>query len=125
MEKRCLRCKESLPVENFYKNRAQKDGINYYCKSCCSDIRREREGSVARGPHSPSSNISVLEFAELVLKQGGKCALCGEEPVRACVDHDHKTGRIRGVLCYSCNGRLSRIDAEKDWLARALKYIKG
>lgn len=45
------------------------------------------------------------------IQQGGKCPICGKQLVRgrgkACVDHDHKTGRVRGILCgMYCNKRV-------------------
>jgi len=49
---------------------------------------------------------------ELLGKQGGKCALCGIKVTKAadaCLDHDHKYGHIRDVLCRNCNGLEGKI----------------
>lgn len=47
--------------------------------------------------------------AALLEKQDGKCAMCGREPKVPCLDHDHKTGFIRGVLCSACNSMEGKI----------------
>jgi hypothetical protein len=67
--------------------------------------------------------LSIEDYEAMYERQGGKCALCGH-PDRLCVDHDHQTGRVRGLLCYLCNtalGRLVgddpvRLDAIRDYL---------
>jgi len=53
-------------------------------------------------------------IAELLPKQDGKCPLCGRDlfailPRNRCIDHCHKTGRIRAVLCRNCNGIEAKI----------------
>lgn len=49
--------------------------------------------------------LSEEEYDSILKYQGGVCAGCGEPPrkTRLAVDHDHKTGRIRGLLCWLCN----------------------
>jgi len=50
----------------------------------------------------------VRKYYKLFAKQGGRCAICRKWPTKKplCVDHDHKTGKVRGLLCASCNIRL-------------------
>lgn len=60
--------------------------------------------------------ITLKQYDDLVRSANGVCEICGKEPRRTlCVDHDHKTGLIRGVLCGYCNryvlGRLRRDQA--------------
>lgn len=50
--------------------------------------------------------LSVEDFDELLQKQGGVCAICNrvhKSSRRLCVDHNHKTGKVRGLLCNNCN----------------------
>lgn len=77
--------------------------------------------------------IKEHEYKRLIRQQGGVCFICRRDP-RAfvtrkyrhnlCVDHDHNTGEIRGLLCKHCNSMISRWlhdDVEK--IKRVLKYF--
>ena len=59
-------------------------------------------------------------------RQGGVCALCEAPPTPGkdlCVDHDHRTDRIRGLLCDSCNVSLGRFNDDPDLLIAAAGYV--
>lgn len=49
--------------------------------------------------------ITVEQYDRMLKMQRGKCAICSRVPakLRLSVDHDHKTGRVRGLLCWTCN----------------------
>jgi hypothetical protein len=68
--------------------------------------------------------ITLSDFNRLLKKQGGKCAVCrGVEPKRnLAVDHDHVTGKVRGLLCTSCNTTLGKLE-RLDWITAAAKYL--
>lgn len=56
--------------------------------------------------------LTLEELQELIATQGHECAICGQPPAagkRLCVDHDHVTGRVRGMLCSRCNRDLDRL----------------
>lgn len=48
--------------------------------------------------------------AQLLEAQGGRCSLCGDPADNPCLDHDHKTGHIRDVLCRGCNAMLGHLE---------------
>jgi hypothetical protein len=64
------------------------------------------------------------EYARMLAAQGGGCAICGATPKtrRLHVDHDHKTGTVRGLLCHRCNRALPTWVTTK-WLAMAYDYL--
>jgi hypothetical protein len=71
--------------------------------------------------------ISTVEYQKILNSQNGKCAICG---VAACstgrhfaVDHDHKTKKIRGLLCCSCNQGLGQFKDDPKILMRAMNYL--
>lgn len=68
--------------------------------------------------------LSDADFAQMLKDQGGLCKLCSEKPA-ACVDHDHSTGRVRGLLCQGCNTGLGRFKDDPARLARAIEYLNG
>lgn len=59
----------------------------------------------------------------MVEAQGGQCLLCRERPAEH-VDHDHLTGAVRGVLCFSCNGGLGLFRDRVDIMANAIEYLE-
>jgi hypothetical protein len=65
-------------------------------------------------------------YDSLLASQGGRCAICLREPSerrRLDIDHDHKTMRVRGLLCAICNQRLdSRVTAA--WCRAAADYLE-
>lgn len=69
--------------------------------------------------------ILIEHYERLLREQRGHCAICGASPSRSrlAVDHDHRTGKVRGLLCFSCNYRLGQL--ETDWCERALKYLRN
>jgi hypothetical protein len=68
--------------------------------------------------------ITVAEYEQMLAHQGGVCYLCSNPPKtkRLSVDHDHKTGAVRGLLCYRCNLRLGR-EREPGWFLRTAEYL--
>lgn len=53
---------------------------------------------------------------------GAKCAICGTTKKRLCVDHDHKTQKVRGVLCFQCNGAIGLLQTVEN-IKSAAKYL--
>jgi hypothetical protein len=70
--------------------------------------------------------ISDDDYFALLAAQGGHCKLCPNEPKtrRLHVDHDHKTGAVRGLLCHKCNRYLPAW-VRPEWLRRAANYLEG
>lgn len=72
--------------------------------------------------------ITEEDYEDLKLSQNGRCAICRNKPrTRAlAVDHDHKTGEIRGLLCSRCNhGLLGHAYDSVEMLKRALDYLEN
>src|ERR1700761_10093 len=78
--------------------------------------------------------ITLADFLAMIEKQEGRCAICqidvksltigkGRREA-ACVDHDHETGKIRGVLCHSCNTGIGLLGDSIGILEKAIKYLK-
>ncbi len=71
--------------------------------------------------------FSVVEYKKLLEKQANVCAICKKTPEdngkALAVDHDHKTNRIRGLLCYFCNGNLASHKVTIQMLLNAADYL--
>lgn len=139
MTKACSKCRRVLPVDQFYLDR----GIpRAKCKDCSrreADSwrveNRERYLSVARANRAKrwrdaslaTYGITAEDYEEMLARQGGKCCVCGglNRGRRLAVDHDHETGRVRGLLCNRCNTAIGLLREDPDLLAEALVYLVG
>lgn len=76
--------------------------------------------------------MTVEDYASMMKAQGGGCKICGctpENNIRAgkqnhlFVDHDHNTGKIRGILCYRCNTAISYFREDIKLVKKAVEYL--
>jgi hypothetical protein len=73
-------------------------------------------------------HMTIDEYNSILLAQGSKCAICGKAKSDAklfCVDHNHSTGNIRGILCHNCNLILGHAKDGVGVLYKAIEYLKG
>ena len=71
-------------------------------------------------------NLSYGAWLEMWESQNGKCAICEkvfDSPSDACVDHNHETGEIRGLLCIKCNYGLGQFNDNLQLLENAIEYL--
>jgi hypothetical protein len=66
--------------------------------------------------------LTLEAFEALLASQGGGCAICGKPDVDH-VDQDHRTGRVRGILCFRCNVAIGQMDDDCERLAAAMAYL--
>ena len=104
----CKKCGELKSPEEFY---TRDIGVRYECISCHNIRNRLR-----------IYNMSKSEFEEMKNKQNNKCLICLRE-ARLSVDHDHKTGKIRGLLCNWCNSYLGAVEKDIEILDRMRSYL--
>ena len=148
MTKQCPKCKEDLLVSDFNKSN-RRDGYQTYCRSCHNKIQREKYNSdpmqkikrqlragraKEKNPESKRRSelkrlykISLEQYVEIFISQGEVCAICKQEcktKKSLSVDHNHKTGKVRGLLCNRCNRALGMFQDSKILLIRAAEYLK-
>jgi hypothetical protein len=71
--------------------------------------------------------ITISDYAVILDKQGSVCKICGgvnSNGKKLSVDHDHVTGKVRGLLCYKCNTMLGLCNDNKDIIKRMLEYLE-
>lgn len=74
-----------------------------------------------------STGITLARFEEMLKAQGGVCAICfhvSEDGRQLCVDHCHKTGKIRGLLCSACNTGIGLMKDDVSLMENAIKYLQ-
>ena len=86
---------------------------------------RERE----RRKNYEVYGITLEEYNQMFNEQEGKCKICGRHQSEMkqvlCVDHDHLTGRVRGLLCKYCNVMLGHAHDSPDFFQSAKNYLTG
>ncbi|MGH9223421.1 MAG: endonuclease VII domain-containing protein [Acidimicrobiales bacterium] len=102
---------------------ANPERVNAYRRQCRADPqvkRAERSSSLQR-----QYGLTVDGYEAMLEQQDGGCGICGRAPSESYslhVDHDHRTGRIRGLLCFVCNSSMGELD-DFDLLWAVLRYV--
>ena len=128
---RCRRCgEEKLATE-------MRQDYRWICKPCSSKLGNEW---AARNPAASRLHkrkcwllrgygITLEEVGEILANQGGTCAICRKQVTdprgfSPHVDHDHATGKVRGILCLTCNAGLGSFHDDPDLLRSAIRYLE-
>jgi len=67
--------------------------------------------------------LTVEQYENMIMRQKGLCAICGMKMEKPFVDHDHKTGLVRALLCIQCNGVIGHARDNVVILKRAIDYL--
>lgn len=155
----CNGCKK---MAEFYKNRGRKDGLQTQCKDCLHTlslawgrahrdqlnekqnakyskdatyerkIRKSKSKTFRDWYLKTNHGITEEQFVEMLLVQGGKCAICGDASPKKTgksapfvVDHEHKTGKIRGILCNLCNMGIGLLRDNPEIARLAAFYLES
>lgn len=85
---------------------------------------RERTGYTRDWELRKKYGITIDQWLAMVEAAGGKCEICGSDQEGLCVDHDHSTGLVRGVLCRRCNRAIGQLGDTAERLRQALVYLE-
>jgi len=141
--KTCTQCGNKVPAttEFFHKDSSKSCGLAPSCKTCkvaktIAWARRNPERARETNRRNRAKHGHTYELRKLygidseiyhamLNTQGGVCAICSAPPTkkRLAVDHDHKTGKNRGLLCAMCNHALERMESIPDWHEKAIAYL--
>ena len=144
--KKCSSCGIPKPVGDFYPSPGGRRGRDAYCKECRRDRDRARSASrskmvlrmKAKDPFYyrrkkllKMYGITHEQYEQMYAKQRGLCAICLKPEARCLygglsklvVDHNHKTGRVRALLCHRCNVALGTVENE-EFVKKALAYLE-
>lgn len=119
----CSRCTEEKPLTEFpLKGGLKSEGKRYgYCKVCHTDYQRKRK--LWFWFHLTEADYETIEKA-----QNGGCAICGrpaKEDRRLAVDHNHKTGLVRGLLCWICNKTVGLFHDDAGRFQKLVEYLEN
>jgi hypothetical protein len=115
----CTRCKEDKPatLEFFPPHNKKRNGLDSWCRKCRSSYRKS-----IRVPQGVNDVERALE-ARLITS----CIICGKAATdqQLAIDHDHKTGHVRGALCSNCNLGIGHFKDDPRLLRLAARYLEG
>ena len=146
----CKRCGETKPLTDFYEMRGCVDGRRPACKVCVNltwnawrAANPERIKQTCARYYQNNKTRLLPKNREAGLKsryglpfgsydrmfdtQGGKCAICDEPHTRGklVVDHEHETGKVRGLLCYRCNNAIGFLGESHERIMRVIDYLSA
>lgn len=135
----CKACDSNKLKTEFHNDASSKRGHAYYCKSCATsksrkwhkdntdnvEYKQARRDSYFKNKY----NLSLEERISLLREQEGACAIC-HIPLNPFgnythTDHDHLTGKVRGILCTNCNRGLGHFKDNMKFLENAVNYLRG
>ena len=126
----CTSCKIDKPAGDFV---MQKYGLSASCSECrneyVKEYKRKRPDYHRKNMLMKQYGITIAEFDALVVKQEGRCAACGStesgmhNSKHLCVDHNHETGEVRGLLCSPCNLTLGNAKESIERLQGCAVYL--
>jgi hypothetical protein len=143
----CSQCSDYRPKSTFGKNKSNKDGLARLCKKCTNSNKQtwkkknpdkvaanqlsykkrnpgKRQKSNLDNKYKYRYGISLNEFKEMCVSQHNLCAICLSF-TKLCVDHDHKNGRVRGLLCGPCNRAIGCLKDSSVAAERAVSYLRN
>ncbi len=148
LTKHCKRCDTTKSLDDFHRDSKSSDGKYSYCKECNkakakaayhADPEGRREYERKRRERFPDRDreqnykskygITLAQYNEMHAAQGGVCRACKKPESRIAtrhlaVDHCHRTGKIRGLLCSNCNRALGLLDDDISRLRSLADYLE-
>lgn len=110
-QKTCHRCNEIKSIDRFRKQPENLDGYVGICHDCNNtrfkELYTQNPEKYRNKTLKRLYGLDIVKYNDLFTKQQGCCAICfrhqSEFKYTLCVDHDHKTNQVRGLLCNPCN----------------------
>ena len=131
MTKICSKCKVEKPLKEFSKRYDRAIGVRSNCKECQRKIDAyKRTTDKGKSKYRSSSwkrqgiNITYNEYKVKYEVVKGCCEICNKQLPSLCVDHNHSTGKIRGLLCTACNLGIEKFQESVSVLNSAVSYLE-
>jgi hypothetical protein len=149
-----MTCKDLVPLSNFYKAAKTPDKLQYNCIPCSKEAAKKSYESdkskvICRSARWRAKNpervqeigyktrlkknfgMTLEDYNEILESQNGKCLICESsgrggrsKRFQLFVDHCHKTGKVRGLLCMKCNSAIGYFDEDIARMKSAISYLE-
>ena len=115
MNKTCSKCNLTLDLNMFVNSKLGKHGKAGQCKSCRNKKNQEYRNKNFYG-------ITEPEYQQLLADSNNICRLCGNSGSLV-VDHNHDTGKVRGMICRQCNSAIGMLHDSPVLISKVLQYM--
>ena len=127
----CLECRREYASKWRHKNRERhRKKIKAWQEANRERVRARRQEKRKNDPHFALAErirdkygIRYHQYLEMLEKSEGMCAICNRNTEKLCIDHDHATGKVRELLCRSCNQGLGQFQDNPLLLSAAIQYL--
>lgn len=119
--KECSQCKKIKDYSCFNKEERNTDGYTGSCKDCRNLNRRGKRSLEGRKYRAKQYGLTLEEYEDYF--DNASCGICGIKE-NLCLDHNHSTGEIRGVLCKNCNSGLGYLQDNIELLSAAQEWLE-
>jgi Zn ribbon nucleic-acid-binding protein len=120
----CSECGKRVPVRGVKVRRVKGMGVSYRCRTVLRAKGRSPEAIARRKANTKSPHHGLTHAEALRFKAGKVCAICSRVD-KLVIDHDHATGKIRGVLCGWCNRGIGSLGDDIGRLESAIVYLRS
>ena len=114
---RCYVCETEKDVTLFALDKGRLNGRRNECKNCMKQLNREQYFKHNWG-------ITLSEFDAMKQKQDGCCGCCGKKSEKLVLDHDHKSGLLRQLICSACNSGIGYFSDDPEKLKLTIAYLE-
>ena len=148
--KLCTKCKKTKSRDNFTIRKNRNNILVPWCKSCVNQhskdyrlkhplhekerhkiyrIKNRELVKIGNRRYNLKKlfNIDIKQYNDLLKKQNNRCAICGVHQSKLnkqfAVDHEHSTGKVRGLLCIQCNLGIGNFKDSTIILKKAISYL--
>ena len=139
--KQCPTCQKTLPFAEFCSNKQRWDNLSYDCRTCTSHRSKGNHQRLKQDPLKYNEylekernrhlkrnfGITSKDYDQMLTSQSGGCAICGTTTCASgkslAVDHCHRTGKVRGLLCRDCNQTLGKFNDDRNRFLKAIEYL--
>lgn len=142
--KRCHMCEEMLPRDEFNRHGRHKDGLQHACRRCVNSAARARRrepdhvpytqkykrrtGQSSRRQHAYRRTwkygMRPCDLTVMRIKQTDRCAICDRVDTNMNIDHCHRTGKVRALLCGPCNRGIGQFKDDVERVRSAVIYLE-
>ena len=123
--KPCHQCKKVKPLTDYYKRSLSSTGYVATCKECQKRAWSNEDHRAYQ--YKKKYGITMDDYNDMFASQHGECGICSkhqsELDYHLCVDHNHTTGEVRGLLCRDCNKALGMLGDDKESIQKVMDYL--